>query len=88
MENYITYTKKHCNDVPFLKLAYHNGALVQDVKISNNLSTKTIKHETSETWDAYEHVRLKTPEASKGCGAQEDEGHEARSAGQHARHVK
>ena len=42
--------------------------LILTVKKSNNSSTKSARvtrHETYETWDAYDYVKLETPEASE-----------------------
>ena len=48
-------------------------ALAQPVKILNSSSTRSTRdtrHKSYETWDAYEHVRLETPETSEGWRAQ------------------
>ena len=48
--------------------------LVQDIKISNSLSTKSkraTRHECYKTWDSYEYVRLEILKASEGWKTKE-----------------
>ena len=61
----------------------------RDVKISNSSSiksTRTTRHESHETWDVYEHVRLEIPEASEGWGAKKHVRHDAQATRESTKH--
>ena len=59
------------------------------MKNANSTSTKctrAIRHESHETWDAYEYVRFKAPEAIEGWGAKKHVGYEEQVGRENVRH--
>ena len=71
------------NDIPY---SWTLALVVKNSNSSNNKSTRGTRHGNHEAWYVYEHVRLETPEASEGWGAQEQVGHKAQAGREHTRH--